>query len=122
MPGRTGRIEQYQIHAGRDGWENVFRLGRMHERAAAVTERAEVLPGQRTHSGVPSLVAQRPSSVRIKGAASSAPGTSATKYLSRELSANARAMRRAGLPTFRRVDRATRALARFLGLARLSSG
>lgn len=28
------------------------------------------------------------------------------------------AMRRAGLPTFRRVDRATRALARFLGLAR----
>jgi acyl-CoA synthetase (NDP forming) len=27
------------------------------------------------------------------------------------------AMRRAGLPTFRRVDRATRALARFLGLA-----
>jgi acyl-CoA synthetase (NDP forming) len=34
----------------------------------------------------------------------------------------ARAMRRAGLPTFRRVDRATRALARFLGLARPSSG
>ena len=30
----------------------------------------------------------------------------------------AQAMRRAGLPTFRRVDRATRALARFLGLAR----
>jgi acyl-CoA synthetase (NDP forming) len=28
------------------------------------------------------------------------------------------AMRRSGLPTFRRVDRATRALARFLGLAR----
>ena len=28
------------------------------------------------------------------------------------------AMRRAGLPTFRRVDRATRALARFIGLAR----
>jgi hypothetical protein len=28
------------------------------------------------------------------------------------------AMRRAGLPTFRRVDRATRALARFAGLAR----
>jgi acyl-CoA synthetase (NDP forming) len=28
------------------------------------------------------------------------------------------AMRRAGLPTFRRVDRATRALARFVGLAR----
>jgi acyl-CoA synthetase (NDP forming) len=30
----------------------------------------------------------------------------------------ARALRRAGLPTFRRVDRATRALARFIGLAR----
>lgn len=30
----------------------------------------------------------------------------------------ARAMGRAGLPTFRRIDRATRALARFLGLAR----
>jgi acyl-CoA synthetase (NDP forming) len=30
----------------------------------------------------------------------------------------ARAMRRAGLPTFRRIDRATRALARYLGLAR----
>jgi acyl-CoA synthetase (NDP forming) len=30
----------------------------------------------------------------------------------------ARAMREAGLPTFRRVDRATRALARFVGLAR----
>ena len=30
----------------------------------------------------------------------------------------AHALRRAGLPTFRRVDRATRALARFLGLAR----
>jgi acyl-CoA synthetase (NDP forming) len=29
-----------------------------------------------------------------------------------------RAMRRAGLPTFRRIDRATRALARFVGLAR----
>jgi acyl-CoA synthetase (NDP forming) len=30
----------------------------------------------------------------------------------------ARAMRRAGLPTFRRIDRATRAVARFVGLAR----
>jgi acyl-CoA synthetase (NDP forming) len=30
----------------------------------------------------------------------------------------ARAMRRAGLPTFRRIDRATRAAARFVGLAR----
>ena len=30
----------------------------------------------------------------------------------------AQALRRAGLPTFRRVDRATRALARFIGLAR----
>jgi hypothetical protein len=30
----------------------------------------------------------------------------------------AHAMRRAGLPTFRRIDRATRALARFVGLGR----
>jgi hypothetical protein len=30
----------------------------------------------------------------------------------------AQAMRRAGLPTFRRIDRATRALARFVGLER----
>ncbi len=30
----------------------------------------------------------------------------------------AQAMRRAGLPTFRRVDRATRALARFVGVSR----